>query len=117
MKCFIYSFLLLILSIFPFRAPAGNLGFYSDYNTLLKMEKQELRVSKLLDMLDKYPEQADELHAIFFETVYRFTFTPDLIRRAETIRKNIGKTYCSMPCSGKYFLLKQNTFRKSNICC
>ncbi len=87
MKRCIYSFLFLLLSLSPLCVPAGTLEFYSDYNSLLKMEKPELRVSKLLDMLDKYPERADELHPIFFETVYRFEFTPALIRRAEAIRK------------------------------
>ena len=46
----------LLLSLSALYVPAGDLEIYSDYNSLLKMEKPELRVSKLLDMLDKYPE-------------------------------------------------------------
>ena len=87
MKRCIYSLVTLLLSLSALYVPAGDLEFYSDYNTLLKMEKKELRISKLLDMLDKNPEYAAELYPVFFETAYRFEFSPALIRRAETIRK------------------------------
>ena len=40
MKRCIYSLVTLLLSLSALYVPAGDLEFYSDYNTLLKMEKK-----------------------------------------------------------------------------
>lgn len=74
--------ILLTLSI-----TAGDIGFYTDYNAALKMEKPELRVNKLLDMLDKYPDRAEGLYPFFTDSINNFTFTQEYTRKVEALRK------------------------------
>ena len=83
MKILFYSLLLFFLC--PLCVPAGNLAFLGDYNALLKIEKPELRVSKILDMMDKYPEFAAEIFPLFNENVRHIT--PEFAPKAEAIRQ------------------------------
>ena len=83
MKIFVYSLLFFFLC--PLCVPAGNLAFYGDCDALLKIEKPELRASKLLDLLEKYPEYEKEIFPIFKDNVEHLT--PALAPRAEAIRQ------------------------------
>ncbi|MBE6391911.1 MAG: hypothetical protein E7042_06905 [Lentisphaerae bacterium] len=93
MKFSYLSLFALLLALMPLNISAGDMGFYTDYAAALKMEKPELRVNKLLDMLDKYPERAEELYPFFTDSINNFTFTQEYTRKVEALRKKYPENY------------------------
>ena len=88
MKTILFTCSLFLLSMLPLFCPAGDPEFYNDYNSALKISKQELRALKILEMLDKYPDRAEKLQQFFGETMYKLKVTPAISGKAAGVLKN-----------------------------
>jgi hypothetical protein len=93
MKFSYLSLFAILLALMPLNISAGDMGFYTDYAAALKMEKPELRVNKLLDMLDKYPERAENFIHFFRKASTASPSRRNIPKKLKRSGKNIRKIW------------------------